>query len=86
MKIQHERGAIDMLNPFEAAVTIGCAYEVVALVVDRPPVIPPISHLCWRWQVLGPVIVTSLTVHLLFGKNKSAFVAPAPRVTGPSYE
>lgn len=67
-----------MLDPFEAAVTISCIYEAMSLIIDRPAILPPISHLCWRWPVLGPVIVGSLTVHLLFGKSGSSFRAADP--------
>lgn len=61
------------MNPIDALTAAACAYETIALVARRPALVPPISHLCWRWPVLGPFVVGSLTLHLLFGKGGSSF-------------
>jgi hypothetical protein len=58
----------------ETVVTaVACAYEVFALLANKPEHIPPISYLCWRWPVLGPVVVGSLTLHLVLGKERSSY-------------
>lgn len=55
---------------FEWVVLGACAYEVLAIATKRPGQVPvpPISHLCWRYNALAPAILGSLAWHLVRGR------------------